>query len=526
MSKGDRTCEFVLDPDDPEMWGGKEGDYCHVDREFLDEDDLWHCPHDVEETASLCIFHQPTDEKDDANVVKSFLQVCQNLNSGTGSESKNQIFGAKLKNFDISGENIENGDVPILLNHCRFLGDTNFSEVTITGPMFLRGSQFYDDVDFSEAKLRGGLSLRSSIFEGSAKFDETIFQDADFAGVFSSSVVFTNDASFLGTVFKGKCDFSGAVFESDTGFVGCVFRDLSRFNQAKFIGSVDFSETVFDSDQVSFSEANFGDKPQFDGVDLTDANLSDVTLDCGGSFRETNFTDAKLTNSTLSGSNFERSKFSRANLFGTQLDGCAFYGGIFGDSQINEETEFGSRCVYDTEYDTEPAADFDSERTNRLTKAAGQYRIIEQLARTNAFPDMVSKNFIRRQNIHREQHRERGRWGRWFRATASKYVLEYGENPWRLIATGLIIVVGFGLLYPLVGGIKPIGGSPITASRVIEDPLLLAQSIYYSTLTFTTLGMGDFQPTGLGRILTTLETSLGAIIVALLVFVFGRRAAR
>lgn len=59
-----------------------------------------------------------------------------------------------------------------------------------------------------------------------------------------------------------------------------------------------------------------------------------------------------------------------------------------------------------------------------------------------------------------------------------------------------------------------------------RKPVLLAQSIYHSTLTITTLGIGDFLPVGLGRVLTAIETSLGAIIIALLVFVFGRSMVR
>ncbi|WP_411718551.1 ion channel [Natronomonas sp.] len=53
-------------------------------------------------------------------------------------------------------------------------------------------------------------------------------------------------------------------------------------------------------------------------------------------------------------------------------------------------------------------------------------------------------------------------------------------------------------------------------------------SIYNSTLTFTALGFGDLQPVGFGRVSTAIETSLGAVLLAFLVFVFilGRRAAR
>jgi hypothetical protein len=47
-------------------------------------------------------------------------------------------------------------------------------------------------------------------------------------------------------------------------------------------------------------------------------------------------------------------------------------------------------------------------------------------------------------------------------------------------------------------------------------------------LTFTALGFGDLQPVGFGRVSTAIETSLGAVLLAFLVFVFilGRRAAR
>ena len=32
MSSEDGTCEYVLDPDRPETWGGEEGDECHLEQ--------------------------------------------------------------------------------------------------------------------------------------------------------------------------------------------------------------------------------------------------------------------------------------------------------------------------------------------------------------------------------------------------------------------------------------------------------------------------------------------------------------
>ena len=99
--------------------------------------------------------------------------------------------------------------------------------------------------------------------------------------------------------------------------------------------------------------------------------------------------------------------------------------------------------------------------------------------------------------------------------------LLYGESPWRLLGTGMVIILTFTLLYPLGGWIQPEGEEPITYSAIAEDPWLLGDSLYFSTLTFTTLGMGDYQPVGLGQYLTTANTALGAILISLLVFVFG-----
>lgn len=54
-------------------------------------------------------------------------------------------------------------------------------------------------------------------------------------------------------------------------------------------------------------------------------------------------------------------------------------------------------------------------------------------------------------------------------------------------------------------------------------------AVYFSTLTFTTLGLGDFQPfpsSELARGLVTTQAAIGAILIAIFVFVLGRRAAK
>jgi hypothetical protein len=50
---------------------------------------------------------------------------------------------------------------------------------------------------------------------------------------------------------------------------------------------------------------------------------------------------------------------------------------------------------------------------------------------------------------------------------------------------------------------------------------------YFSVITFSTIGYGDFRPASpLSRLLVGIESLAGALFIALFVFVIGRRVAR
>jgi hypothetical protein len=59
------------------------------------------------------------------------------------------------------------------------------------------------------------------------------------------------------------------------------------------------------------------------------------------------------------------------------------------------------------------------------------------------------------------------------------------------------------------------------------DEATLFEGLYFSGLSFTTLGYSDFNPVNQwGQVLAILETSVGVVRLAILVFVFGPRATR
>jgi hypothetical protein len=93
----------------------------------------------------------------------------------------------------------------------------------------------------------------------------------------------------------------------------------------------------------------------------------------------------------------------------------------------------------------------------------------------------------------------------------------------------MAVIVGSALLYPL-GMLRESATGELLTYPAMTDPAgvatTLAESLYFSTLTFTTMTFGLYTPVGSGKILTMLETGAGIVLMALLVFVFGRRATR
>ncbi len=315
------------------------------------------------------------------------------------------------------------------------------------------------------------------------------------------------------------------------------------------------------------------------GVDLTDADVSEVGYEYAAlprpSLRAATLTDATLTatnlgradltdadlaDADLRRSNLERAALTRANLFGADLSNARLYGTVLGEAQMNDATTLlsgtfvslrGDRavCAYDPANPHAPRDDpGDSGRgagetaatdgtdgpVDRWTKAAGTYRKLETLAAENSFPGVQRSMFVRRKDAQRRKHREtEGRLApNHVGAAVSWVVFRYGEGYARVLSWCAMLVVGFALLFPLGGWIRPVGdgatlGTRVTWGRIVREPTLFWDSIYYSTLTFTNLGFGDFRPAGsVGQALTVAETGVGVVMLSLLVFVLGRRAAR
>ena len=106
-----------------------------------------------------------------------------------------------------------------------------------------------------------------------------------------------------------------------------------------------------------------------------------------------------------------------------------------------------------------------------------------------------------------------------------------GQPGFEVVGVSILTIVGFALLYPLAGGMEKTGDGDAHftfldtgAFPLGENARILFENLYFSAVTFTTLGYGDIQPASdAAQLLASIESFLGALLMALLVFVLGRR---
>jgi len=103
----------------------------------------------------------------------------------------------------------------------------------------------------------------------------------------------------------------------------------------------------------------------------------------------------------------------------------------------------------------------------------------------------------------------------------------YGEAPLRIIGLSMAIILVCAILYAFTGLSFQDSVQAVNANQTLEQNLtLFASSLYYSVVTFTTLGYGDFTPVGISRAIAAIEAFTGSFTIALFVVVFVKKMTR
>lgn len=401
-----------------------------------------------------------------------------------------QLTAADMAGWDLQGASatqVEGSEV--VLAHTR-LDEATFEDATLIDSTLTNVDA--EKCNFAEANLTG-------IDATNADFQKATFDGGNLLG---------------GTLTKANCALASL---NNVYLVGATLNEAHLVNVE--LTNADLNDATLQN--VGAGHANCNDT-SFERADLSGSNFRAATLK-NARLEDADLTDVSLQEADMQGANIERAILSRADLFGANLHEARTYGAIFAQTRINDATQLGDRCVYDPK--SEATVD-DQDEVDTLTRAAEAYQELEKLCRSNALSKKQSLYFVRRQDINLAKYRRDGDIFAVARARASRLVLLYGESPFRVIGTAGIIILLAGILYPVFGVVSA------DSSRLLQystDPQASLQalllSLYFSALTFTT-GFSGFQPQGIGRLIATVETLTGAVLLALLVFVFSRRATR
>lgn len=251
------------------------------------------------------------------------------------------------------------------------------------------------------------------------------------------------------------------------------------------------------------------------GVDFSGADLTMATL-----------TDAAAIDADFSDANLEGAIFTNADLRRATLTGARLHETILTDVHIGGGTNMGEVAVYDRDMAPPDLTD-----EQPLEAAAWVYRQLRELYQNNALPELARRSYYREKHARRRLAWQQSDYLRALKWELSRWVMRYGDSPYRVLATSLIAILVFATLFPLTGGIQETQGQT-TITYSLENPetapswwiaRIMFKSLYFSVVTFATLGYGDIQPIGtLARLLAGLEAIMGALLSALLVFVLAR----
>ena len=265
-----------------------------------------------------------------------------------------------------------------------------------------------------------------------------------------------------------------------------------------------------------------------EGFNLRGANLENINLvNHGGApyklvnsdLSRANLHKAHLYKADLSGSRLLKANLSHANLHCSNLSGCNLLGTNLKNALL-EHVNWGTELYQETK-----AKKFPEHEIELYQEAEEVARNIRRHCETQGVLRVSGHFFYREMVFRRFQMPKRS--GRRFFSWIIDQVSGYGESPRRVVFFSGFLVFCCSLIY-FYTGIQDSGRlvqyAPMAGLE--QNFRNWLDCIYFSVVTFTTLGYGDLTPLGWSRIVAALEAFTGSFSLALFVVLFVKKMTR
>jgi hypothetical protein len=264
---------------------------------------------------------------------------------------------------------------------------------------------------------------------------------------------------------------------------------------------------------------------ELNGADLGDADIMELDLSYANLERAQmrnghaygiNLTGARLQKADLEDATLREAILADAELLGTNLEGASL-----------DRVDFGKGSVL-RNHKLAEALSRDGDGMGAKTKfqeAEEIYRNIRQRYEGAGKTDVAGRFFYLEMVSKRRQmpYFSVGR----FWSKLVDLICGYGEEPVRVIGVSLMVILGCALLFCISGiGHADNEYAFHLTNSLWENVEILAISIYYSIVTFTTLGYGDMVAFSWGKGIAALEAFVGVFLNSMFLLTFAKKMVR
>ncbi len=388
---------------------------------------------------------------------------------------------------------------PIICTSC-LIGAVDLTCVAFNNEVNFIKVTFSDKAYFIRATFSGEVNFRETNFSGKAVFEQATFSGkADFV-----DATFSSEAVFWAATFNHYAYFGHAIFSENTCFNEIYMLD-GNFEYARFektcnmnsaaVGKIDFTQAIF-AENLLFS-----------------ASSSEYALTKKQNNMETNIQDKRKKERK---DDEQKELEDLLNLLNEwKKSKRSIYSVDFGNTLVQGEL----RC--DFEY-LNPDKDPNNKKTPVIKphrrkdwkEAQKQYSWLkEQYRKQGRYTDEDDAHWWASYCDTQSIDNIVKRCIKWF---LFEFIFGYGVRPWRIVGTIGAILVGCSVAYYFG---KLAGNPPF-------DSYHFFNALYFSVITFATVGYGDISATGWAAALAMIEGLAGVILNAALIVTIFRKIVR
>jgi len=313
------------------------------------------------------------------------------------------------------------------------------------------------------------------------------------------------------TIKESRCYLSPVLFrEKVKNFSGINDEEVKNGIDLRGIPltGYDFRVKIQEQDDGYIENIAILSEIHFEGASLKHCTFEDGKIhNCY--FEHADLSYVNLKNSSISTCNFQESTLAGANLQETKITNCSFIDANIRDISISTSTFLDEKTNFGKELKTE--------KEGNLHFASIEYKQIKQMYKNSSLYN-IADHYHYKENIAKRKTKPKHSPARILNYMFGDLLCKYGTSFGRVLTASMVIILFTTLLYMPNDALKYNGS--------ILHYTSFSNALYFSIVTFTTLGYGDFHATGYARFVAGMESFMGAALIALFTVIVARKLIR